>query len=46
VSYLLTSPVFRGYWQAFRSKRELAAADDGPEARYFKIVDEIYAETD
>jgi hypothetical protein len=44
VRYLLTSEVFRGYWQAFRSKREMAASTDGPESLYFSIVDELYAE--
>lgn len=46
VSYLLTSPVVRQYWQAFRVKRELVSATHGPESEYFKIVDEIYAQTD
>jgi hypothetical protein len=45
VTYLLTSAAFRRYWEAFRSKRALAAATNGPESQYFKIVDEIYAET-
>jgi Family of unknown function (DUF6082) len=45
VTYLLTSAAFRRYWEAFRSKRELAATTNGPESQYFKIVDEIYAET-
>ena len=46
VTYLLTSPAFRSYWQAFRAKRELVTATDGPESQYFRIVDEIYAETE
>jgi hypothetical protein len=46
VTYLFTSPVFRKYWQAFRSKRGLAAASDGPESRYFRMVDEVYAACD
>lgn len=46
VAYLLTSPVFRQYWQAFRSKREMAAAADGPESQYFATVDELYAATE
>src|SRR6266487_4381663 len=32
VTYLLTSPAFRSYWQAFRAKRELVTATDGPES--------------
>jgi|SRR6266516_223105 len=45
VTYLLTSPVFRQYWSAVRARREAAVAADGPEAQYFRMVDEIYMET-
>jgi len=46
VTFLLTSPLLRQYWSAVRSSREMASAVDGPEAQYFRIVDEIYAATD
>jgi hypothetical protein len=43
VTYFFTSAVFRRYWQSFRAKRGVVAAMDGPESRYFSIVDEVYA---
>src|SRR5262249_28263030 len=45
VRYLFTSPVFRQYWRATRSKRALAVATEGPESWFFEVVDEIYEES-
>ena len=44
VAYLLTSPAFRDYWGGTREKRLLASAEDGPEAIYFRVIDELFAE--
>jgi hypothetical protein len=42
VGYLLTNEAFRDYWVSTREKRLLASTNDGPEARYFRVIDELF----
>jgi len=42
VAYMFTNEVFREHWQITRDKRMQAAAADGPEARFFRTIDEQY----
>ncbi|MFB9406955.1 DUF6082 family protein [Dactylosporangium matsuzakiense] len=42
--YFFTSRAFREYWSATRTKRLVAIADNGPEAAFFRLAEEVYRE--
>lgn len=42
ITYLATSPTFRAYWRISRNNREATTSTDGPEASYFRIIDDLF----
>ncbi|MFI5915961.1 DUF6082 family protein [Dactylosporangium sp. NPDC051541] len=42
--YFFTSPAFREYWSATKTKRLMAIAENGPEAAFFRLAEEVFRE--
>ncbi|WP_432839100.1 DUF6082 family protein [Dactylosporangium sp. CA-092794] len=42
--YFFTSIAFREYWSATKTKRLMALAENGPEAAFFRLAEEVYRE--
>jgi hypothetical protein len=44
VTYFLANAAFRDYWEATREKRRVATTEEGPEAQFFRTIDEAFNE--